>query len=188
MTAGEMKRRLVLRHWLLPVGGMVVIAGLMLLLGGVRDAAPAEWADEPWLLDLPEVEALIRSELEAGGTTTLDWRILGQLDYRTGAGPELLHELDGRTVRLPGFLVPLEDYAEEFSEFLVVPYYGACIHTPPPPPNQMVHALGEGGRKVRASWWDPYWVIGTLHVEPVESPYGVVSFRMEVSALEIFEY
>ena len=48
-------------------------------------------------------------------------------------------ELNGQKVRLPGYLVPLEGQAGEWKEFLLVPYFGACIHSPPPPANQIVH-------------------------------------------------
>ena len=47
-------------------------------------------------------------------------------------------ELDARRVKLPGFVVPVETDAEETTGFLLVPYYGACIHVPPPPANQLV--------------------------------------------------
>ena len=46
--------------------------------------------------------------------------------------------LDGQSVSLPGFVVPLEGDSELITEFLLVPYFGACIHVPPPPPNQPI--------------------------------------------------
>ena len=45
----------------------------------------------------------------------------------------------GQSVRLPGYVVPLEDLAAGIKEFLLVPYFGACVHSPPPPANQIVH-------------------------------------------------
>jgi len=47
--------------------------------------------------------------------------------------------LDGAVVRMPGYMLPLDYSGKEVSEFLLVPWVGACIHTPPPPPNQIVH-------------------------------------------------
>ena len=47
--------------------------------------------------------------------------------------------LDGKTIRLPGYLLPLEFSGKDVTEFLLVPWVGACIHTPPPPPNQIVY-------------------------------------------------
>jgi uncharacterized protein len=51
--------------------------------------------------------------------------------------------LNGQIVRLPGYLLPLEFSGKQVSEFLLVPWVGACIHTPPPPPNQIVHVRPE---------------------------------------------
>lgn len=51
--------------------------------------------------------------------------------------------MDGQEVRLPGYLLPLEFTGKEVSEFLLVPWVGACIHTPPPPANQIVHVKSE---------------------------------------------
>ena len=46
--------------------------------------------------------------------------------------------LDGAAVSLAGYVVPLEATPDTLAEFLLVPYFGACIHTPPPPANQIV--------------------------------------------------
>jgi hypothetical protein len=47
-------------------------------------------------------------------------------------------DLQGTKVRLPGYVVPLEYSQGAIREFLLVPYFGACIHSPPPPANQIV--------------------------------------------------
>ena len=92
--------------------------------------------------------------------------------------PDNLKALDGKLVKIPGFIVPLEDYEEEGAEFLLVPYYGACVHTPPPPPNQMVYVRMEGNRKIKFGWWDPVWMEGTLQIESYDSPYGAVGYQL----------
>ena len=73
----------------------------------------------------------------------LDWRALGEMDYISGAASEDLKKLDGKTVKIPGFMVPLEDNQKLVSQFLLVPSPQACIHVPPPPPNQMVFGFTE---------------------------------------------
>ena len=73
----------------------------------------------------------------------MDWRMLRELNYRTGKVSPSLKALDGKLVKIPGYMVPLEDDSEVVSEFLLVPYVGACIHTPPPPPNQIVQVKYE---------------------------------------------
>ncbi len=75
-------------------------------------------------------------------------------------------------------MVPLEDDASESAEFLLVPYYGACIHLPPPPPDQMVHVRMATG-SVPVSLTDPMVVEGDLTIAPVDSPYGKVSYTLQ---------
>lgn len=108
---------------------------------------------------------------------TVNWRLLGTLNYRTGTVPPAITQLTGRPVRIPGFIVPLEDLQDKAKEFLLVPYYGACVHTPPPPPNQMVFVELVGGPR-SLTLFDPVWVEGELHVERVNSLYGAVSYTM----------
>ncbi|MBC8088450.1 MAG: DUF3299 domain-containing protein [Phycisphaerae bacterium] len=107
---------------------------------------------------------------------TITWQMLSALDYRKGNIPASIQQLAGQRVRLPGFVVPLDDLQETVKEFLLVPYFGACIHMPPPPPNQMVFARLV--TKATVSMWNPVWIEGRLEVTPVQSPYGVVSYRI----------
>jgi uncharacterized protein len=117
---------------------------------------------------------------------TVDWRVLLGLNYRTGEVSAALKSLDGKRVRVPGFMVPLEDGADGVDEFLLVPYFGACIHTPPPPPNQMVYIKMDRGRRVKIDIWNPVWVEGTLKIQEVDSPYGAVGF--ELTGLTVSPY
>ena len=69
--------------------------------------------------------------------------------------------LDGQTIRMAGYLLPLEYSGKMVSEFLLVPWVGACIHTPPPPPNQIVHVTTD--KPVEYSGlFKPVWVTGQL--------------------------
>lgn len=108
----------------------------------------------------------------------LDWSLLGTLDFRTYDIPAQLKKLNGALVRIPGFVVPLDDEAEFVSEFLLVPYFGACIHVPPPPPNQIVHVKMAPGKKTGFDFWRPLLVQGQLTIARVESPYGEVSYQL----------
>jgi len=69
--------------------------------------------------------------------------------------------LDGQMVRIPGYLLPLEFSGKQVSEFLLVPWVGACIHTPPPPPNQIVHVRADKPFEF-AGLFAPVWVTGRL--------------------------
>jgi len=116
----------------------------------------------------------------------VDWRALAGLDVRTGAPSPALQRLDGRAVRIPGYIVPLDDFADEVTEFLLVPYFGACIHTPPPPPNQMVHVRVGRGTHASASWDHPVWISGRLEIRAVLSPYGVVAYQMRADTITAY--
>lgn len=69
--------------------------------------------------------------------------------------------LDGQLVRLAGYLLPLEYAGKTVSEFLLVPWVGACIHTPPPPPNQIVHVTTDQPIEY-SGMFKPVWVTGRL--------------------------
>ena len=76
-------------------------------------------------------------------TKLVSWSDLRKLNYKTGEIPESIRQLIGKSVKIPGFAVPLEgdDGFDRIKEFLLVPTYGACIHVPPPPPNQVIHVI-----------------------------------------------
>ena len=114
----------------------------------------------------------------ADDPTEVGWRLLAKLNYRTGEKTEELAALDGKLVKIPGFTVPLEDFASSATEFLLVPYVGACIHTPPPPPNQLVYIEMDQGKRAKMDGWNPVWVEGVLSIEMTESVYGHVGFTI----------
>ncbi len=84
----------------------------------------------------------------------------------------------GQTVRLPGYVVPLEDLPEGMKEFLLVPYFGACIHSPPPPANQIVHVVLDKPAK-RLRLMDVVWVSGPMSATKTDSHMGVAGYRIE---------
>jgi hypothetical protein len=92
-------------------------------------------------------------------------------------------KMDGVVVKLPGYVVPLEEVRGELKEFLLVPYYGACIHTPPPPANQIVHVLTSKSAK-GLRMMDAVWVTGTLRALRQESSMGMSGYTMESVAVE----
>jgi len=133
------------------------------------------------------VAALALSAATAPATHKLDWRTLRGLNYKTGDQSTELKKVNGQVAKVPGFMIPLEDDAEMVSEFLLVPYVGACIHTPPPPPNQIVHVKMASSRKTKLSFWEPVWVEGKFEVVTVKSPYGDVSFKMTANMVEPYK-
>jgi hypothetical protein len=88
----------------------------------------------------------------------------------------------GQNVRLPGYLVPLEDLPGGVKEFLLVPYFGACVHSPPPPANQIVHVLLDKPNK-RFRLMDVVWVSGPLSATKTDSHMGVAGYRIDANGL-----
>lgn len=98
---------------------------------GDKNFSRAEIESEP---------ALVRKLEQAGVDVDA---LLAKRKEIIGRGRTVNPLLNGQIVRLPGYLLPLEFSGKQVSEFLLVPWVGACIHTPPPPPNQIVHVKPE---------------------------------------------
>ncbi|HVW65042.1 MAG TPA: DUF3299 domain-containing protein [Nitrosospira sp.] len=91
--------------------------------------------------------------------------------------------LNGERIRIPGFVIPLEKSGNKVREFLLVPYFGACIHTPPPPPNQIIHvktAKPVAGMRTM----DTMWVSGVMQVRSVESEFGQAGYQLKAEQID----
>lgn len=91
-------------------------------------------------------------------------------------------ELDGQRLRLPGYVVPLDPIGGKVKEFLLVPYFGACIHTPPPPANQIIHVKLGSAHAMRAM--DTVWVSGRLATERRDTEMGMSGYSMKAEGVE----
>lgn len=116
-----------------------------------------------------------------GQAVEIDWRGLGELDYLTNVAPESLSKHDGHRVKIPGFMVPLEDNQRQVTEFLLVPSPQACIHVPAPPPNQMVYVKMKKGSPAA---YGPIWVYGEFKISTQKSQYGDASFELIADFVE----
>ncbi len=94
-------------------------------------------------------------------------------------------ELDGQQVKLPGFMVPLGGDQNKVTEFLLVPYFGACMHMPPPPTNQIVYVNYPEGVNTDMLY-NPVWIQGPIKVGEVESELAVSGYSM--NAIEVSVY
>lgn len=88
--------------------------------------------------------------------------------------------LNGARIRIPGFLVPLDGAKGLVSEFLLVPYFGACIHTPPPPANQIIHVVPAKPYKPEQGM-DAVWISGVLETTPAKTDMGNAGYRMKAA-------
>lgn len=95
-------------------------------------------------------------------------------------------ELNGSTVRIPGFVIPLEGDEKAVTEFMLVPFLGACIHVPPPPPNQLIYVRFEGGAPIQ-ELWDVVYIVGTLKTETVSHELAEIGYVLEGVAVEAYD-
>lgn len=89
---------------------------------------------------------------------------------------------NGERVKVPGFIVPLEGTAELTTEFLLVPFFGACIHVPPPPSNQIVHVKMNEGVPVE-NLYDAVWVEGIFSTTRYSSDLAAAGYSMQGEAV-----
>jgi len=124
----------------------------------------------------------------------LEWSDLVPADFDAGtpdiahigqamAGPQTINapvvkELDGQLIKIPGFVVPLEGDNNKVTEFLLVPYFGACVHVPPPPSNQLIYVTFPDGAPAEAMY-DPIWVTGKLSTKEWKGELAQVGYTME---------
>jgi hypothetical protein len=91
--------------------------------------------------------------------------------------------LDKQPIRIPGYVVPIDQSTAGMSEFLLVPYFGACIHTPPPPANQIIDVkLGAPNKDVRMM--EPVWVSGRIATLRASTAMGASGYSMEGVVVE----
>lgn len=172
---------------------MMVTAVMALLL----TLSPALWATEflnGQAVETLEWEALMPADFsfeqvygdqDFGDLEDFDPRAQQQLDEMMQAlhSAPVVPELDGKMVRIPGFVVPLDGDGQTVTEFFLVPWFGACIHTPPPPSNQIILARYEPGTELK-NLFDAVWITGTLKVESFSHELAAAGYRIEAYRIE----
>lgn len=142
------------------------------------DLIPADWRPET-LFEQYDIDTIDDDDPRAD-------ELFDKLQELWAEAP-VVQELDGREVRLPGFVVPLTTDATEIREFLLVPYFGACIHVPPPPPNQTVYVVTTDGAAYRGDLFDTVWVEGTMHIERFSNDLGEAGYRIDATNISPYE-
>ena len=94
--------------------------------------------------------------------------------------------MNGQAIRIAGFLVPLEWGKREVKEFLLVPYFGACIHVPPPPANQIIHVVADKPYKAKEDM-DAVWVSGILELATSQTDMGDSGYRLRARKVDLYK-
>ena len=150
----------------------------------------AEILSEQFAID---VEALKADGVDIDGIVAAQEEIDRRIEI---ADNTMVDALDSQSVAIPGYALPLE-FSENnrVTEFLLVPYVGACIHVPPPPPNQIVYVETEDGIEMN-SLFEPVLASGLMSVESSEQNLTFVDgsadinvgYTLQASAVEDYDY
>ncbi|UZQ72085.1 DUF3299 domain-containing protein [Pseudomonas lurida] len=165
---------------------------LLLLGSGLAHAGElpeTDWLDLMPLSDQKALEAMPEidhNSPEAQGTFTDK----GGLKQSKGL-PAVMYStktvagMNGKDIRIGGYPVPLEtDGKGRSTLFFLVPYPGACIHVPPPPPNQLVLVRYPKGLKLD-DIYTPLWVTGTLKVEKVNNDLADAAYALDAGKVRV---
>lgn len=98
--------------------------------------------------------------------------------------------LNGKKIKIPGFISPLEvDEAKGMvKEFLLVPYFGACIHVPPPPLNQTLLVKPQEGKSIGMErMYEPVWVYGTIIAKQTHTNLAEAGYQIQEARVEIYQ-
>ena len=100
---------------------------------------------------------------------------------------KVVADLNKQSIRIPGFIVPLEFGDDQvITQFFLVPYFGACIHVPPPPPNQIILVNYPKGLKVDVLY-EPFWIYGILKTTLTENTIATSAYSIEMSKYEVYK-
>ncbi len=99
----------------------------------------------------------------------------------------VIQGFDGKAIRIPGFIVPLaQNEDKEVTRFFIVPYFGACLHMPPPPPNQILYVESEQGITLE-NLYDPYWFEGVVSIEQKVDAMGTSAYSLSLDNYALYE-
>ena len=196
---------------LVSLRALTLLLGLALVPPALAIAPSAITANAP-VVGTPAPSTAAAGSVK-GGILELDWEALLPKDYKNtlgslGGAPAPIHDylgeaapaaqqtsdfnvnrdLNGVRAKLPGFIVPLDVGKDGVvTEFFLVPYFGACIHVPPPPPNQIVYVHSAKGIALD-SIYEAYWITGKMSVQTKNTRLGASAYQLDADKVEIYKY
>ena len=159
----------------------------LMLLSGATLAPKAGFAATPREImwddlippGLPYAEIIGEGEIDAINDT---WNPI----YDANA-VKLNEALNGAYITMPGFIIPFDISAKGVTSFMLVPYVGACIHTPPPPANQLV-VVDSAKPWPGDQLWDAVWVTGTMRTQLQSTKLGQTGYSLTADDMKVFEW
>lgn len=153
----------------------------------VSTGANKSFASSPWEIGwddlippgVPYAEIIGEGEMDVANDT---WNPIFDAN-----ATKLNDKLNGALVRIPGYMVPLEIGSKGVSEFILVPYVGACIHVPPPPANQLI-VVTANEPWPDTELWVPVWVVGQMSTQIQTTELAQAGYSMEAHSIELYEW
>jgi len=148
-----------------------------------NDLMPDDWVKEMTteMTKMSKLNGLLDGSPEAN-------KAMADLRKKLDDAPIVKSQVNQK-IRLPGYAVPLDADRNSKREFLLVPYFGACIHTPPPPSNQIVLVRPTASSKIKKmpESMDVLWVEGELKEARVNTSQGVSGYMLEAINIAPYE-
>jgi len=168
-------RRPFLRRCLLLTAGISsgVMHPLLALAAAYKEIDWEELIPEGWRKQVILELARMRRFANAEDGDPKAAQAYAKLKKTWDAAP-IVKSMIGKKVRIPGYVVPLDAERMQSSDFLIVPYFGACVHTPPPPANQIIMIIPPQGTRTRTM--DAIWVEGVLGEQRTFSEAGTSAY------------
>lgn len=156
----------------------IIAAGAAFGLFLIGSAWASEVREVEWMDLMPESERMAWDE----ASQNVDHS--GYASAEEFQSWETVSEFDGQKIRIPGFVVPVETDGEgKLRTFFLVPYFGACIHVPPPPANQIIYGRLEKPIEM-VNIWDAFYMEGTLSIEEISNETADSAYTMAVDSLK----
>ena len=155
----------------------------------LEDVLAVEWED---LMSQADLDAIMNApavshdgfgwENQVGGTPEEQAYMKALQSY--DVNPDLIN----KRIVIPGFIVPTKYNDDRMvTEFFLVPFFGACIHLPPPPPNQIIHVTYADGIPLD-NYYDPHVIMGELTAKTVRNDMANSAYSLTAEGVEIYEY
>ncbi len=168
------------------------LAGLVAASGPVSAAViDITWADlipasalingKATILSGTVQHSQVSSAPETAGSTPLPTESIEKL-MGISSGVAYRNDLDKKDVKISGFILPLQFNGTKVTQFLLVPFVGACVHVPPPPANQLVLVEVPGGYAT-SGLWEPVSVTGVLAVSGISTELAQVGYSLKATVV-----
>jgi len=92
-----------------------------------------------------------------------------------------------KQIKLAGFIAPLTQNNGKISEFLLVPYFGACIHKPPPPANKTILVKTAPGQEINIDdAYLPIQISGKINLQKTSTDIGEAGYHINSALIETY--